>query len=76
MGISGEKKARYAGDEHGAFNLNVDSLDAEGYEMDKQGLRMYVGTYITNAQGFVKNICIGVFPQSDKDKSVINVRKR
>ena len=38
MGISGEKKARYTEDEHGAFNLNVDSLDAEGYEMDKQRL--------------------------------------
>ena len=74
MGISGEKKARYAGDEHGAFNLNVDSLDAEGYEVDKQGLRMYVGIYIKNAKGFAKNICIGVFPQSDEDKSVINLR--
>ena len=74
MGISGEKKARYTGDEHGAFNLNVDSLDAEGNEMDKQGLRMYVGRYITHAKGFVKNICIGVFPRSDEDKSVINIR--
>ena len=42
--------------------------------MDKQGLRMYVGIYIKNAKGFVKNICIGVFPQSDEDKSVINLR--
>ena len=31
MGIYGEKKARYTENEHGAFNLNVDSLDAEGY---------------------------------------------
>ena len=74
MGISGEKKAQYAGDKNGAFNLNVDSLDAEGYEMDIQGLRMYVDIYITNAKGFVKNIRIGVFTQSDEDKSVINVR--
>ena len=74
MDISGEKKARYTEDEHGAFNLNVDSLDAVGYEMDKQGLQMYVGRYITNAKGFLINICIGVFPQSDEDKNVINVR--
>ena len=47
MGISGEKKARYAGDEHGAY-LNVDSLDAGGYEMDKQGLQILRGfkTYL------------------------------
>ena len=25
MSVSGEKKARYMEDEHGAFNLNVDS---------------------------------------------------
>ena len=74
MGIYGEKKARYAEDEHGAFNLNVDSLDAEGYEMDKQRLQMYVGRYIKNSKGFLKNIFIGVFPQSAEDKSVINVR--
>ena len=42
--------------------------------MDKQGLQMYVARYITNAKGFLKNIWIGVFPQSDEDKSVINVR--
>ena len=56
MGISVEKKARYTEDEHGVFNLNVDSLDAKGYEMDKQGLQMYVGRYITNAKVFLKNI--------------------
>ena len=66
MGISGEKKARYTEDEHGAFNLNVDSLDAVGYEMDKQGLQMYVGRYITNAKGYLKNVCLGVFPKSDR----------
>ena len=38
MGIYGEKKAQCTENEHGAFNLNVDSLDAEGYEMDKQRL--------------------------------------
>ena len=43
MGVSGEKKARYTEDEHGAFNLNVDSSDAEGYEMDKQRLQMLRG---------------------------------
>ena len=43
MGISGEKKASFTEDEHGAFNLNVDSLDAEGYEMDKQRLQMLRG---------------------------------
>ena len=43
MGISGEKKARYWRDEHGACNLNVDSLNAEGYEMDKQRLQMLKG---------------------------------
>ncbi len=66
MGISGEKKARYTEDEHGASNLNVDGLDAEGYEMDKQRLQMYVGRYITNAKGYLKNVCIGVFPKSDR----------
>ena len=43
MGVSGEKKARYTEDEHGAFNLNVDSSDAEGYEIDKQRLQMLRG---------------------------------
>ena len=66
MGISGEKKARYTEDEHGASNLNVDGLDAEGYEMDKQRLQMYVGRYITNAKGYLKNVCNGVFPKSDR----------
>ena len=36
MGISGEKKARYTEDEHGASNLNLDYLDSEGLEVDKQ----------------------------------------
>ena len=62
MGISGDKKARYTEDEHVTSNLNVDGLDAEGYEMDKQRLQMYVGRYITNAKGFFKNVCISVFP--------------
>ena len=66
MDISGEKKARYTGDEHGASNLNVDGLEAEGYEMDKQRLRMYVGGYITNAKGYLKNVCNGVFPKIDR----------
>ena len=65
MGISGEKKARYTEGEHGAFNLNVDSLDAEGYEMDKQRLQMYVGRYITNAKVF-ENVYIGVFHSKRK----------
>ena len=73
MDIFGEKKALYTEDKHGAFNLNVDSLDAEGYEMDKQRLQMYVGRYITNAKGFLKDICIGEIPRSDEDKSIINV---
>ena len=46
--------------------LNVDGLDAEDYEMDKQRLQMYVGRYITNAKGYLKNVCIGVFPKSDR----------
>ena len=41
--------------------------------MDKQRLQMYVGRYIKNAKGFLQNICIGVFTQSDENKSVINV---
>ncbi len=61
-----EKKAIYTEDEHGASNLNVDGLDAEGYEMDKQRLQMYVGRYITNAKGYLKNVCNGVFPKSDR----------
>ena len=36
MDISGEKKARYTEDEHGASNLNVDYLGSEGLEVDKQ----------------------------------------
>ena len=36
MGISGEKKARYTEDEHGASNLNVYYLDSEGLEVNKQ----------------------------------------
>ena len=66
MGIYGEKKARYTENEHSAFNLNVDSLDAEGYEMDKQRLQMYVGRYITNAKGYLKNVCIVIPPDGDK----------
>ena len=66
MGISGEKKARFTEDEHGASNLNVDGLDAEGLEMDKQRLQMYVGRYIKNSKGYFKNVCIGVFPKSGR----------
>lgn len=36
------------------INLNVNGLDAEGCEMDKQKLQMYVGRYITNAKGYIK----------------------
>ena len=66
MDISGEKKARYTEDEHGTSNLNVDALDAKGYEMGKQRLQIYVAIYITNVTGHFKNICIGVFPKSDR----------
>ena len=59
-----EKKAIYTEDEHGASNLNVDGLDAEGYEIDKQRLQIYVGRYIMNAKGYLKNVCIGVSPKS------------
>ena len=61
MGISGEKKAQYAGDKNGAFNLNVDSLDAEGYEMDIQGLRMYVDIYILQMLKGLRKIFVLVY---------------
>ena len=61
-----EKKAIYTEDELGVSNLNVDGLNAEGYEMDKQRLQMYVGRYITNAKGYLKNVCNGVFPKIDR----------
>ena len=66
MDISGEKKARYTEDEDGTSNLNVDALDAKGYEMGKQSLEIYAGIYIKNIKGHFKNICIGVFPKSDR----------
>ena len=66
MGIYGEKKARYTENEHGTSNLNVDALDAEGYEIGKQRLQIYAGIYIKNIKGDFKNICIGVFPKSDR----------
>ena len=56
----GENKSVYTEDEKGTSNLNVYGLDAEGCEMDKQRLQMYVGRYITNAKGYLKNVCIGV----------------
>ena len=61
-----EKKSIYTEDEQGAFNLNVYDLDAECYEMDKQRLQMNVGRYITNAKGYLKHVCIGVFPKSNR----------
>ena len=60
----GENKAVYTEVEKGTSNLNVYGLDAEGYEMDKQRLKMYVGRYIANAKGYLKNVCIGVSPKS------------
>ena len=45
---------------------NVDDVDSEGYEMDKQRVQTHVGRYITNAKGYLKNVCICVFPKSDR----------
>ena len=52
MGIYGEKKARYTENEHCAFNLNVDSLDAEGYERINKDYKCSLVDILQMIKGF------------------------
>ena len=51
-GIYGEKKVRYTENEHGAFNLNVDSLDAEGYERINKDYKCSLVDILQMIKGF------------------------
>ena len=70
-----EKKAIYTEDEHGASNLNVDGLDAEGYEMDKQRYKCMLVDILQMLKGIWKMFVLVYFLRVIENKSVINVRK-
>jgi len=65
LGISGEKKPRFGEDEFTAGSMNPDTFkvfDGGEYVIDPQRLQSIVSRYLKNAQKYLGNVCMGIFP--------------